>query len=109
MNAMLKLKVEELLDEMLPAQEAERREAIFMIKMNFCDGCGKQLDRKGGVRCQCNFVCVKDMQTANCAFVGALDRAIEFHRTNTNDPHNVGAAVMVALTEMRDAFKAYIC
>lgn len=42
-------------------------------------------------------------------FLGALDRAIEFHRTNTNDPHNIGTAVMTALTEVRDAFKAYMC
>jgi hypothetical protein len=53
MNAKLKLKVEELLDEVLLAQEAERREAIFMVKMNFCDGCGKRRDRTGVMWCQC--------------------------------------------------------
>jgi hypothetical protein len=56
-----------------------------------------------------DFVRLKDVQTANCAFVGALDRAIDFHRTNTNDPQNIGTAVMAALIEVRDAFKAYIC
>jgi hypothetical protein len=53
MNAKLKIKVEELLDEMLNAQDAERREAIFMVKMNFCDGCGKRRDRTGAMWCQC--------------------------------------------------------
>lgn len=52
---------------------------------------------------------LKDLQKSNAAFVGALDRAIEFHRNNTNDPHNIGTAVMVAITEVRDAFKAHIC
>ena len=56
-----------------------------------------------------DFVRLKDVQIANLAFIYALDRAIRFHRTNTNDPHNVGNAVMVALAEVRDAFKAYIC
>lgn len=48
-------------------------------------------------------------QRNNAAFLYALERSIEFHRTNTNDPHNIGTAVMVALTEVRDAFKAYMC
>lgn len=42
------------------------------------------------------------------AFLGALDRAIKFHSTNANDPHNVGNAVITAITEVRDAFKAYM-
>jgi hypothetical protein len=54
------------------------------------------------------YVLRRDVQRDHQAFLFAMDRAIEFHRTNTNDPHNVGTAVMVALTEVRDCFKAYI-
>lgn len=54
------------------------------------------------------FLSRAEVQRCQCAFLGALDRAIEFHRTNTNDPHNVGNAVVAALTEVRDAFKAYM-
>ena len=32
-----------------------------------------------------------------------LDKAIAFHRNNTNDPHNIGNAVICALTEVREA------
>lgn len=39
------------------------------------------------------------------AFVEALTRAIEFHRTNPDDPHGIRSAVMVALTEVRDAMR----
>lgn len=54
------------------------------------------------------FILRRDVERDHRAFVGALERAITFHRTNTNDPHNVGTAVMVALTEVRDCFKAYM-
>lgn len=37
-------------------------------------------------------------------FLDRLDKAIEFHRNNPNDPHDIAAAVMVALTEVREAF-----
>lgn len=37
-------------------------------------------------------------------FCAKLSAAIEFHRTNQNDPHGIGNAVMVALTEVRTAF-----
>lgn len=47
-------------------------------------------------------------QSKAIAFIGALDRAIDFHRNNRNDPHNVGNAVIAALSEVRDAFKAYM-
>lgn len=40
------------------------------------------------------------------AFLAELDKAIEFHRTNTNDPYGIAVAVMAALAEVRDAFKA---
>lgn len=55
------------------------------------------------------FITRREAQRNQRVFLGALDRAIEFHRTNTNDPHNIGNAVMVAITEVRDAFKAYMC
>lgn len=55
------------------------------------------------------FIRRDEAQRNQCVFIGALDRAIEFHRTNANDPHNVGNAVMVAIAEVRDAFKAYMC
>jgi hypothetical protein len=44
-------------------------------------------------------------QKTGPAFIAALNRAIEFHRTNQNDPHNIGVAVMVTLTEVRDAMR----
>jgi hypothetical protein len=37
-------------------------------------------------------------------FCAKLSAAIEFHRTNQNDPHGIGNAVMIALTEVRTAF-----
>jgi hypothetical protein len=43
--------------------------------------------------------------TPGSAFVEALTRAIEFHRTNPDDPHGIRSAVMVALTEVRDAMR----
>lgn len=43
-----------------------------------------------------------------CDFLAAIERSIEFHRTNPDDPHNVGTAVVVALTEIRDCYKAYM-
>ena len=55
-----------------------------------------------------DFVRLKDAQIANRCFTDALGRAINFHRNNANDPHNVGTAVSVALAEVRDAFIAYI-
>jgi hypothetical protein len=38
-------------------------------------------------------------------FIAALEKAIEFHRSNQNDPHEIGNAVMVVLIEVRDAYK----
>jgi hypothetical protein len=46
------------------------------------------------------FIAEKDMM-----FIEELDKKIEFHRTNQNDPHSIGTAVMVALTEVRDAWR----
>lgn len=37
-------------------------------------------------------------------FVHALDKAIDFHRTNQNDPYGISNAVICALTETREAF-----
>lgn len=54
------------------------------------------------------FITRKDVHANQVCFIYALDRAIKFHQTNTNDPHNIGNAVSVALTEVRDAFKAYM-
>lgn len=54
------------------------------------------------------FIRRDEVQRSQRVLLGALDRAIEFHRTNAKDPHNVGNAVMVALAEVRDAFKAYM-
>lgn len=51
---------------------------------------------------------MEEMKLNHLVFVNALGRSIEFHRKNANDPHNVGNAVVVALTEVRDAFKAYM-
>ena len=51
----------------------------------------------------------REIQRNNIAFLYALERSIKFHRDNVNDPHGIGQAVMVALTEVRDCFKAYIC
>jgi hypothetical protein len=55
-----------------------------------------------------DFISRDEVRKNQDVFLDALNRAIEFHRTNTNDPHNVGASVMVAVTEVRDAFKAYM-
>jgi hypothetical protein len=38
------------------------------------------------------------------SFLAGLDRAIEFHRTNQNDPYGIGNAVMVALKEVKKAY-----
>ena len=38
------------------------------------------------------------------AFLAGIDRAVEFHRGNQNDPHGVGNAVIVALTEIQKAY-----
>lgn len=37
-------------------------------------------------------------------FVAGLDKAINFHKNNTNDPHGIGVAVRCALIEVRSAF-----
>lgn len=37
-------------------------------------------------------------------FVANLDMAIEFHRTNPNDPHGISNAVICSLLETRNAF-----
>lgn len=71
-------------------------------------GCGKKT-RTELKHAKEVFVLRRDMSRDHAAFLGALDRAIEFHRTNMNDPHNVSAAVVAAVTEIRDAFKTYIC
>ncbi len=55
-----------------------------------------------------DFISRGEVQTNNRAFIHALNRAIEFHRTNTNDPHNIGNAVIAALIEVRDCFRAYM-
>lgn len=39
-------------------------------------------------------------------FIAALDRAINFHAENTNDPHNIGSAVICALNEVKEAFRS---
>ena len=48
----------------------------------------------------------KPRRSKERAFLAALDRAIEFHRTNTDDPYGIDIAVVAALVEVRDAFKA---
>lgn len=58
----------------------------------------KKIVRKDDFIPRRNMECVLD----------ALNRSVEFHRTNQNDPYNIGTAVMVAVSEVRDAFKAYI-
>lgn len=55
------------------------------------------------------FIPRDEVQRNHRVFLNALDRAIEFHRSNENDPHNVSSAVIVAISEVRDAFKAYMC
>jgi hypothetical protein len=42
-------------------------------------------------------------------FARNLDVAIEFHRTNTNDPHNVGNAAVLVLSEVRAMFGSAVC
>lgn len=37
-------------------------------------------------------------------FLKALDRIIDWHASNTNDPYGISNAVMVAVLEVRDAF-----
>lgn len=37
-------------------------------------------------------------------FIANLDKAIGFHRSNQNDPHNIGNAAILCLTETRNAF-----
>jgi hypothetical protein len=37
-------------------------------------------------------------------FIAHMDKAIAFHRTNQNDPHGIGNAVMCALIETRNAY-----
>lgn len=54
------------------------------------------------------FVFQEDLDSRNRVFLDALKRAAEFHRTNTNDPHGIGTAVYVAISEIRDAFLAYM-
>jgi len=41
-------------------------------------------------------------------FITNLNKAIEFHRTNKNDPYNIGNSAIVALSETRDAFVAAV-
>ena len=37
-------------------------------------------------------------------FLNGLEKAINFHATNKNDPHNIGNAVMIALVETFNAY-----
>lgn len=67
----------------------------------------KKTSRKRTAQRRPDFLSRSEVQRNQLAFLGAIERAIDFHRTNPNDPHNVGAAVVAALTEVRDAFKAY--
>lgn len=43
--------------------------------------------------------------TVGSALLAGLDRAIKFHRNLNEDPHNVRDAVLVSLTEVRDALR----
>lgn len=43
------------------------------------------------------------LPTPDEKFIQKLDKAIEFHRTNQNDPYGLAPAVMCALTEVREA------
>jgi len=43
------------------------------------------------------------MQKALEAIVASLDKSIDFHSGNASDPHNVGNAVICALTEVKTA------
>lgn len=46
------------------------------------------------------------MTEADCKIfklIEVLREKAEFHRTNPNDPHGIGTACMVALTEVADA------
>jgi len=42
-------------------------------------------------------------------FCNNLDKAIEFHRLNQNDPHQVGNAAVLALCEVREMFGMALC
>lgn len=48
----------------------------------------------------------KNSPSKDKRFLNALDRVIDFHANNHNDPHGVSRAVMVAVLEVRDAFAA---
>lgn len=39
------------------------------------------------------------------ALIRALDKRIEFHRTNTNDPYNLGNAAILILEDVKSAIK----
>lgn len=54
------------------------------------------------------YVLRRDVKRDHDAFLAALNQAIEFHRTNQDDPYGIDVAVMAALIEIRDAFKVYI-
>jgi hypothetical protein len=64
-------------------------------------------EMKRGTKKKPKFVLLEDQHASNTCFIYALDRAIKFHTHNPNDPHKVGNAVIAALTEVRDCFKAY--
>ncbi len=38
-------------------------------------------------------------------FIDALDARIDYHRSNTYDPYNIGNAAILILTEVREAFR----
>ena len=42
-------------------------------------------------------------------FCHNLDRSIEFHRQNQNDPHGVGNAAVLILSEVRELFGLAVC
>lgn len=42
-------------------------------------------------------------------FCHNLDQAIEFHRNNRNDPHGLGNAAVLILSEVREMFGLAVC
>lgn len=56
-----------------------------------------------GARIDRSFKRCQSAEKAYAAMRKKLDVAIAFHESNTNDPHNVGNAVVCALREVRTA------
>lgn len=46
-----------------------------------------------------------DSRESAKSFLRGLDRAIDFHQNNANDPHGIGNAVLAALNEVRTAYE----